>query len=75
MEELVGTNGPMPIIVAHGGTLSNIVTWWLRLPLDALPERNPFSGSPGGITFLKKNQHGNPVVGYLNDTAHLDGIR
>jgi broad specificity phosphatase PhoE len=62
----------VPIVVAHGGTLSNIVAWWLRLPLDVLPERTPFAASPGSITVLKTNKFGKPVVDRLNDTAHLD---
>jgi len=60
------------ICVVHGGTLSNIVVWWLGVPLDDLPERTCFSGSPGSISVLKRNRHGNPVVERLNDRAHLE---
>jgi len=39
-----------------------------------LPERTPFACSPGGISLLKTNKYGNPVVAYLNDTSHLAGL-
>lgn len=64
----------VPLLVVHGGTLSNVVTWWLRLPLDVLPERTPFAASPGSISVLRKNGHNNPIIERLNDTAHLIGI-
>ncbi len=60
-----------PVLVVHGGTLSNIAAWWLRLELDTLSERTPFAASPGSISVLKTNQHDNRVIGTLNDRAHL----
>lgn len=63
--------GQMPIVVTHGGTMSNIVTWWLRLPLDVLPERTPFAASPASISVLRRNQYDNPVIERLNDISHL----
>jgi broad specificity phosphatase PhoE len=74
MDKLVTKHDPdrTPILVVHGGTLSNIVAWWLRLELDALPERAPFLASPGSLNMLRINRYGNPVIGRLNDTAHLD---
>lgn len=64
------------VVVGHGGSNSNIVTWWLRLPLDVLPERTPFAGRPGSLTLLRKNAYENPVVARLADVAHLmmDGV-
>ncbi len=61
----------LPIVVTHGGTLSNIVTWWLRLPLNVLPERTPFVASPASISVLRRNQYDNPVIERLNDRSHL----
>jgi probable phosphoglycerate mutase len=61
----------LAVIVTHGGTLSNVVTWWLRLPLDALPELTPFAATPGSVTVLRKSGWGNPVVERLNDVSHL----
>ncbi len=73
MDGLVEKHGPqyLPILVVHGGTLSNIVVWWLRLPLDDLPERTPFAASPASISVLRRNQYGNPVIERLNDRSHL----
>ena len=63
------------IFCVHGGTLSNIVVWWLGIPLDALPERTCFSASPGSLSILGKSRYGNPVVERLNDRAHLAALR
>ena len=63
-----------PVLVVHGGTLSNVVVWWLGIPLDVLPERTCFAASPGSISVLKKNRYGNPVIETLNDCSHLTGI-
>ena len=73
MDRLAGTcsDTTLPILVVHGGTLSNIVVWWLGLPLDALPERTCFAASPGSLSILQRNRHGKPVIERLNDCAHL----
>ncbi|MHC4715919.1 MAG: histidine phosphatase family protein [Planctomycetota bacterium] len=64
----------LPVLVVHGGTLSNIVLWWLGLPLDALPERTSFAASPGSLSVLETNRFGKPVVERLNDRAHLASL-
>ena len=61
----------LSILVVHGGTLSNIVLWWLALPLDALPERTCFAATPGSLSVLETNRFGNHVIERLNDRAHL----
>ena len=61
----------LPILVTHGGTVSCIVTWWLKLELDVLPERTPFTGAPGSLVILRRNQYGNPVIERPNDQIHL----
>ncbi len=71
MEELAAERHTTVIAVTHGGAASNIVCWWLRLPLDALPERTPFHGSPGSISVLRTNAFGNPVLERFNDRSHL----
>ena len=63
-----------PVLVVHGGTLSNIVVWWLGIPLDVLPDRTCFAATPGSISVLKKNRYGHPGIESLNDRAHLAGI-
>lgn len=65
----------LAIFSVHGGTLSNIVVWWLGIPLDVLPERTCFAASPGSVSILNKNQHGNPRIKSLNDRAHLAAPR
>lgn len=67
-------DGELAIFSVHGGTLSNMVVWWLGLPLDVLPERTCFSATPGSMSVLNKNQYGNPVIERLNDRAHLAAL-
>jgi len=73
LEQLWQTHpeGEVPILVGHGGSISHVVVWWLGLPLDVLPDRHPFVGSPGGLGVLRVNRHGQRVIGVLNDLAHL----
>jgi len=61
----------LAIFSVHGGTLSNIVVWWLGIPLDALPERTCFAATPGSLSILNRNRYGNPVIERLNDRSHL----
>ena len=61
----------VPVLVLHGGSISNVVVWWLGLQLDALPERTCFAASPGSLSVLRKNKYGKPVVVGLNDRSHL----
>ena len=61
----------LTILVAHGGSVSNIVAWYLEIPADALPDRAPFSGAVGSITMLAKNRLDEPYIERLNDRAHL----
>jgi len=60
-----------PMVILHGGSLSNAVVWWLGLELDVLESRAPYSGSPGSLTVLGKDRSGEPVIELLNDIAHL----
>jgi broad specificity phosphatase PhoE len=64
----------LAVFVVHGGTLTNIVTCWLGLPLDVLLERWCFRGSPGSISILNRNQFGNPILERLNDRSHLANL-
>ena len=61
----------LAIFAVHGGTLSNIVVWWLGIPLDALAERTCFAATPGSLSVLKRNRYGSPVIERLNDRSHL----
>lgn len=64
------------ILVVHGGSLNNVVVWWLGLELDHLNERTPFSALPASITILNKNREGKNSLIRLGDIAHLyaDGL-
>ena len=71
MQELDAREHDAVIVVTHGGTTSNIVGWWLDVELDALSERTPFTGAPGGISVLVTNRYGKRVIERLNDRTHL----
>lgn len=58
------------IIVAHGGTIVQIVNWWLRLDLETLAGVF-YETAPTSITVLKVNNFGDRTIGRLNDAAHL----
>jgi broad specificity phosphatase PhoE len=63
----------LAIVVTHGGTLSNIVVWWLGIPLDDLPERTCFTASSGSISVLTANRPNRVGIETLNDVCHLAG--
>ena len=73
MTQLAAEQGvdELPILVAHGGSVSNVVGWWLGLPLDALPDRSPFKTTPGALSLLRRNKYNKPEVAVLNDRMHL----
>lgn len=61
---------PLPILVTHGGTLMNLVRWWLRLDLDTL-STSWFGAHPSSITELRADEWGQRGLARLNDIAHL----
>jgi probable phosphoglycerate mutase len=65
--------GPLPVVVSHGGTLTCLVARWLLLSPEAL-EPIGFAFHPVSITVLQTDRHGGPVVERLNDTAHVAGM-
>lgn len=69
-------DGPLPLLVTHGGTAMNIIAWWLGLGCEAL-QRIWFGTPPTGITVL----HADDGPGWrhrgidrLGDIAHLQGM-
>jgi broad specificity phosphatase PhoE len=75
LEELP-EDGPMPLLVTHGGTAMNIIAWWLRLGFEAL-QGIWFHTPPAGITVLRTDD--GPTFSHrglerLGDTAHLHGL-
>ena len=65
----IGDDGLL-IIVAHGGTIVQIVNWWLRLDLETLASVF-YETAPASITVLKVNSLGDRTIERLNDAAHL----
>jgi probable phosphoglycerate mutase len=61
------------LIICHGGTVVQIVSWWLRLPIETLNWVN-FHSYPTGITVLTETKWGERLLERLNDTSHLRDI-
>ncbi len=70
MERLTENQEYALLIVTHGGTIINILAWWLKLEVDMLSEVS-FDASPTSITVLRTNQWDERTIERLNDTAHL----
>jgi probable phosphoglycerate mutase len=67
-------NGPLPIVVTHGGTIRMLIAAWLGFTEEAL-EYAHFTSLPTGITVLLSYGDGGRerMVERLSDTAHLAG--
>jgi len=61
------------VIVTHGGTVTNIVFWWLKIPIEAL-NSSYMRCFPGSITYLEEDALGYRYIKGLNDTRHLDNV-
>jgi broad specificity phosphatase PhoE len=59
------------LIVTHGGTIVNIISWWIRLPVEVITP-GTFQPVPGGVTHLTENAWNNRVLKALSDRSHLD---
>ena len=66
--------GPL-LIVTHGGTIINVVAWWIRMPLDILSDFSLRTYNTG-ITILVETDLGERAIERHNDVAHLhqDGM-
>ncbi|TRO48301.1 histidine phosphatase family protein [Candidatus Bathyarchaeota archaeon] len=66
--------GPL-LIVTHGGTIINVVAWWIRMPLDTLSDFSLRTYNTG-ITILVETDLGERAIERHNDVAHLqqDGM-
>jgi len=66
--------GPL-LIVTHGGTIINVVAWWIRMPLETLSDFTLKTYNTG-ITILTESELGERAIERHNDVAHLhlDGI-
>ena len=59
-----------PVVVTHGGTLTNIVGWWLGLDMETL-DRVSFKVAPASLTVLGTSNLGERTIERLNDVNHL----
>ncbi len=69
MERLADSDLPT-IIVAHGGTIMQIVSWWLELDMETI-SRVSFRTSPASVSVLDITELGERRIERLNDTVHL----
>jgi broad specificity phosphatase PhoE len=70
MDRLIEEQDGLLLLVTHGGTLVNIVVWWLPLSGKVFPKVS-FGAHPASISVLRVNQWGEHMLERLNDTAHL----
>lgn len=73
MEELMEGHNMPCLLVCHGGTITQIVSWWLRIPLETLSDVN-FRAYNTGITVLSETGSGIRQIERHNDTRHLIGL-
>jgi probable phosphoglycerate mutase len=64
-----GLDRPL-LIIAHGGTVVNVVAWWLRIPIEALSDIS-FITSNTGITILVETGLEERAIERHNDVHHL----
>ncbi|UCD45343.1 MAG: histidine phosphatase family protein [Candidatus Bathyarchaeota archaeon] len=70
MESLSETGDKTLVIVAHGGTIINIINWWLELDMETV-NRVSFSVTPASITVLGTTVFHERSIERLNDVSHL----
>lgn len=69
MEHLADSDLPA-IIVSHGGTIMQIVSWWLGLDMETI-SRVSFRTSPASVSVLDITELNERRIERLNDTVHL----
>jgi 2,3-bisphosphoglycerate-dependent phosphoglycerate mutase len=70
MDAIAERDSNLILLVAHGGTIINIIIWWLRLDITSLPKIS-FDAALTSISVLRTNDWQKRIVERLNDTAHL----
>ena len=73
MDRVMESQDKTLLIVCHGGTVVQIVSWWLRLPIETLNWVN-FQSYPTGITVLTETKWGERRLERLNDSSHLRDV-
>ncbi len=70
MDEVHAEEDRPTLIVSHGGTIVNLVAWWIRLE-EASLSYTTFHTSPASLSVLNVTPLNERAVERLNDTAHL----
>ncbi len=70
LESLPMDRGGPLMLVTHGGTIINVVAWWLKLDVEALSGVT-FRTAPASISVLGTSELNERAILRLNDTAHL----
>ncbi|MBC8224543.1 histidine phosphatase family protein [Candidatus Bathyarchaeota archaeon] len=70
MDGLYAVESRPTLIVSHGGTIVNLVAWWIRLE-EASLSYTTFHSSPASLSVLNVTSLNERAVERLNDTAHL----
>ncbi|MGF7057463.1 histidine phosphatase family protein [Brassicibacter mesophilus] len=73
MEKIYTFEEKNMLVVTHGGAVSNILAWWLKLTPEMLKEAC-FLALPGSISVLTKSHYGQNALKLFNDTSHLVGL-
>ncbi|MEV4018667.1 histidine phosphatase family protein [Nonomuraea angiospora] len=72
MDEILQSPCEHQIIVTHGGSLTFVVTSWIKMPIKAVGHAS-FRVPSGSITTLREDDYfHNRTVVNLGDTRHLD---
>ncbi|CAA9271414.1 MAG: hypothetical protein AVDCRST_MAG83-3291 [uncultured Arthrobacter sp.] len=74
LDRVLQADAEHSIIVTHGGTLTYLISAWIKLPLDDAGHAK-FSATPGGITRLREDgfTHDRCII-ELNHSAHLNNV-
>lgn len=73
MDELTVDDGMAMVLVTHGGTIVQILSWWLGLTQEQMI-RAYFKCEPTALTVLKVDELGRHMVERLNDAQHLAAL-
>ncbi len=73
MERISSNEEKNLLLVTHGGTVSNILYWWLKFNPEIIRE-TCFLSSPASITILSKSRFNQNAMSIFNDTSHLKFI-
>lgn len=72
MNDLTHNQSDLTLIVAHRGTILNILYWWLHLDISMAAELGiSFDITPASLTVLRVNKWQEHAIERLNDTSHL----